>query len=163
MVTQLWTCTFKYTRGLFKLICKRDREGGERDVKIRETECVWPIKDWYFLFHTDGNRLETVQKYTQPSIWSVCAFSLPQTFWLIKQKPRSKEWCRKTTFTLQSKENSICLIRRIDTNNECAKARLKEKCAKRKTRCLGVCELELLNVCDCMSAPLGICVLPKRS
>lgn len=114
---------------------------GDRRKDQRDGVCaVW--KDWHFLFaliRTKGNHFKPIQKYTHPLVWSFCAFSLPQTFWMIKQKPHSQERCCKTSQTLQSKENSIRLIRQINTNNECAKAKLGEKYAKRKTRYLSGC------------------------
>lgn len=54
---------------------------GERRKDQRDRlRVAW--KDWHFRFaliRTEGNHFELVQKYTHPLVWSVCAFSPPQT------------------------------------------------------------------------------------
>lgn len=70
--------------------------------------------------------------------------------------PWLSSWSNKTQALY-----SISLIRWKDTNNQRATARLRERCAKRKTLCAfcsgSVWEGECLGVCDCTSTSLKHC------
>lgn len=83
------------------------RWGVRRKDQRHRVRLAW--KDWHFLFALIWEMVFSL--YKNIHIPLSAPFSLPQTFRLIKQKPRSKEWCHHTSLTLQSKENSISLIR----------------------------------------------------
>lgn len=65
---------------------------------------------------------------------------------------QTKALKKQSSKTSRSKENSISLIRWRDTNNECAKARLRERCAKMKTTCLRV---HMLPQCVCVRVSMS--------
>lgn len=77
MVTQLWTCTYKYTTGLFKWICKGHWGDEERDIKIREAVCG--LKRLTFPFRLDLHRGKSfwacTKIYSPPNLIFLCLFS----------------------------------------------------------------------------------------
>lgn len=123
MVTWLWTCTYKYTRGLFKWIRKRDRGGEERGIKIRETVCglkrlTFPFSPWFThreVVFVSARKISSTPNLICLRLFSSSAFLTDLTKAMLSRAAP------------QRKGNSISLIRRIDINNECANASLRER------------------------------------